>query len=197
MKDEYENEDDAVGSESLPPNRMVVPGLEALAGPLIVKFGPIAGREIYRLISEDQALAIRVEESWKDGDDFHAVLRLINLTAHGVYVEKISCRSQQVDVFCSRSGHMFGKTMDWTGKAGEAVEWIPLSDFAPTGVEIFSDSGLMLALKIRGAEYKPENRNPLWQSINSLKFDVVLSRLDLAKQQERVVEVMLRRSGRK
>lgn len=197
MKDDGEKEVDAIGSELRQPDVMVVPGLEVLAGPLIMELGPIAGREIYRMIAEDQALSIRVEESWMADDEFYAVLRLINLTAHGVYVEKVACSSDQVEVSFSRSSAMFQPTMDFTGKAGAQIEWCSLDAFTPIAVGISLKDGPLLALKMRGVEFKPEKSNPLWQTINSLEFTVSLSRLDQAKRQERVVEVMLRRSGRK
>lgn len=41
MKDDGGKDVDAIGSERRQPDVMVVPGLEALAGPLIAKFGPI------------------------------------------------------------------------------------------------------------------------------------------------------------
>lgn len=197
MKDEHGKDDDVVDSESRSPNRMMVPGLEALAGPLIMKLGPFAGREIYGMIAEGQALSIRVEESWMVNDDFYAMLRFMNLTAHGVYVEKIACSSEEVDVFFSRSKAIFESVVDFTGKADADIEWRPLSAFTPMAVEMFSEEGFLLALKIEGVDFRQENRNPLWQRINSLKFTVDVARLDLAKRQERVVEVMLRHSGRK
>lgn len=111
-------------------------------------------------------------------DAFYAVLRLINLTAHGVYVEKIACGSDQVEVFFSRSRAMFQPIMDFTGKAGVQIEWCSLDAFTPMAVEIFSEDGPLLALKMRGVEFKQVNRNLLWQNINSLKFTLSLSRLD-------------------
>jgi hypothetical protein len=91
MIDEQGKKEGEAASQSKQPPVMVVPGFEALAGPLIAKLGPFAGREIYNAIREDEAVAIRVEESWMEEGDFYAVLRFINLTAHGVYIEKIIC----------------------------------------------------------------------------------------------------------
>lgn len=192
MVDEHRKNEDTALSEPKQPVVMVVPGLEALAGPLIAKLGPVAGREIYNAIREDEAVVIRIEESWMYEDDFYAILRLINLTAHGVYIEEISCPSEQVDASFSQSNGIFGHVMSYGSK--DVVEWFPLSDFRPQSVNIFSEIGVRIALKISGVNFRKQSKNIFWQNINQVDFKISFSRLDKAKLLEKTVCVMLRRA---
>ena len=72
----------------------------AIVGGLITTFGAGVGSRLATIIKGDDILFIQNVASWK-GDSYFFVVRLFNVTAHGIYIERIWI--SEVKYFTNRS----------------------------------------------------------------------------------------------